>query len=52
MYFFAPKLIGGRDAPSMIGGPGFAKMSQAIKLEKPGLRRLGDDILLYSKICH
>jgi diaminohydroxyphosphoribosylaminopyrimidine deaminase/5-amino-6-(5-phosphoribosylamino)uracil reductase len=52
MYFFAPKLIGGETAPPMIGGKGFAKMSHAIRLEKPGLRRMGDDILMYSKLIY
>jgi diaminohydroxyphosphoribosylaminopyrimidine deaminase/5-amino-6-(5-phosphoribosylamino)uracil reductase len=52
MYFFAPKLIGGWQAPSMLGGTGFTEMSQAKKLTKPLLRRLGDDILLYSKVIH
>ena len=52
MYFFAPKLIGGSQAPSMLGGPGFDKMTDAVRLSKPLLRRLGDDILMYSKIIH
>ena len=52
MYFFAPKLIGGENSPSMLGGAGYDHMSKAVKLTKPLLRRLGDDILLYSKIIH
>lgn len=50
MYFFAPKLIGGRDAPAMIGGQGFARMDQALLLERPAIRRLGDDLLLSARV--
>lgn len=50
VYFYAPKLIGGAEAPGMIGGAGFAKMAQAVMLEKPKLRRLGDDIMMQARI--
>ena len=50
MYFFAPKLIGGQTSPSMLGGAGYDSMTDAVRLTKPLLRRLGDDILMYSKI--
>ncbi len=49
-YFFAPKLVGGGQAPGMIGGRGVARMDQAIALERPRLRRLGDDILLQARV--
>lgn len=50
MYFFAPKLIGGSSAPPMIGGLGFERMDQALALEKPAIRRLGDDLLLTARV--
>jgi diaminohydroxyphosphoribosylaminopyrimidine deaminase/5-amino-6-(5-phosphoribosylamino)uracil reductase len=49
-YFYAPKLIGGQDAPGMIAGSGFAKMAQALALKKPRLRSFGDDLLLQAKV--
>jgi len=49
-YFYAPKLIGGVAAPGMIGGQGFAIMNQAVSLEPPRLRRLGEDILLQARV--
>lgn len=49
-YFYAPKLIGGQDAPGMIGGAGFAKMAQAAQLDKPRLRSFGEDLMLQAKI--
>ena len=50
MYFFAPKIIGGENAPSMVGGQGFAKMAQALELEKPELRRFGDDVMFWAQV--
>jgi len=49
-YFFAPKIIGGQSAPSMVGGRGFAKMSQALVLEKPRLTRFGQDVMLWARV--
>ncbi len=49
-YFFAPKLIGGRDAPGMIGGAGFARMAQAVPLGRPKVRRFGNDVLLWAAV--
>ena len=49
-YFYAPKLIGGEAAPGMIGGAGFAKMAQAVMLDKPRIRRFGDDFMLQAKV--
>lgn len=50
MYFFAPKLIGGLEAPPMLGGRGFARMDQALRLKRPVVRRLGDDVLLWAEV--
>jgi diaminohydroxyphosphoribosylaminopyrimidine deaminase/5-amino-6-(5-phosphoribosylamino)uracil reductase len=49
-YFYAPKLIGGADAPGMIGGAGFAKMAQAVALDKPRVRRFGGDFLIQARV--
>ena len=51
MYFFAPKLIGGKEAPGMLGGMGFDKMDQALMLETPRLRRFGPDVMLRSMVA-
>ncbi len=50
VYFFAPKLIGGAEAPGMIGGAGFARMAQALPLERPRVRRFGDDVMLQARV--
>ncbi len=49
MYFYAPKLVGGREAPPMIAGQGVAFMDQALRLSRPVVRRFGDDVMLWSR---
>jgi diaminohydroxyphosphoribosylaminopyrimidine deaminase/5-amino-6-(5-phosphoribosylamino)uracil reductase len=44
IFFLAPKLIGGQQAPSAIGGKGFAKLSDAIQLTDLSIKRIGSDI--------
>jgi diaminohydroxyphosphoribosylaminopyrimidine deaminase / 5-amino-6-(5-phosphoribosylamino)uracil reductase len=46
LYFLAPKLIGGRSAPMAIGGEGFARLEEAVTLEKMHVRQLDDDLLI------
>ena len=41
--FVAPKLIGGQRATSPIAGKGAAAMSDALRLESPIVRQVGDD---------
>ncbi len=50
LCFVAPKLIGGRDAPTPIEGAGIAQMSDAILLDKLTVRRFGADIALEGRI--
>lgn len=44
--FLAPKLIGGRQAPSFLGGRGIASLAAAPILRHLTCRRLGEDLLL------
>ncbi|HET6976376.1 MAG TPA: bifunctional diaminohydroxyphosphoribosylaminopyrimidine deaminase/5-amino-6-(5-phosphoribosylamino)uracil reductase RibD [Pyrinomonadaceae bacterium] len=43
-FLIAPKIIGGVDAPSAVGGDGVARMSEALELEKVIVLQRGDDI--------
>ncbi|MNC13761.1 Riboflavin biosynthesis protein RibD [compost metagenome] len=40
----APKLIGGRNAPSFLGGTGFERMSDAVELDHVQIQSLGKDV--------
>ena len=43
-FFIAPKIIGGTDAPSAIGGSGIEAMADALELERVTVARHGKDI--------
>jgi diaminohydroxyphosphoribosylaminopyrimidine deaminase/5-amino-6-(5-phosphoribosylamino)uracil reductase len=44
--FIAPKIIGGRDAPTPVEGKGIRRIADAVLLNRIRVRRLGGDILL------
>ncbi len=44
VIFYAPKLIGGRNAPSFIGGKGIDFMKDACRIDVASVRKLKDDI--------
>jgi diaminohydroxyphosphoribosylaminopyrimidine deaminase / 5-amino-6-(5-phosphoribosylamino)uracil reductase len=46
LYFLAPKLIGGRSAPMAIAGEGFARLEEAVTLERMQVRQLDGDLLI------
>ena len=43
-FFIAPKIIGGTDSPSAIGGKGVEAMSEALELERVSVVQRGKDI--------
>lgn len=43
-FLIAPKIIGGIDAPSAVGGTGIEKMSEALELERTRIVQRGNDI--------
>lgn len=44
VLYFAPKIIGGADAPGTFTFPGFEKMAEAVRLERVAVETAGDDI--------
>ena len=46
MFFIAPKLIGGKNAPGPIGGVGIARLAEAFKLRNTNLSQIGADFLI------
>ncbi len=46
LVFVAPKLIGGRDAPTPLEGEGVATVADAIEVREWSVRRVGDDALI------
>ena len=46
MFFIAPKIIGGTDAPSPIGGEGIQRLAEAHELHDVAIKSINGDILI------
>ena len=49
LNFVAPKVIGGRDAPGPVGGPGQGRMAEAWAVRAWRVRRSGPDLVIDSR---
>ncbi len=52
MFFVAPKIVGGRDAPTPVEGDGVSEMSAALPLRDLRAEPIGEDILLEAYVEH
>ena len=50
ILFIAPLLIGGKEAVPAIGGEGFERLNEALRLTKLRLKRLGKDLVLMARV--
>lgn len=46
LWFIAPRIAGGRNAPTSVEGCGIDRLADAIQLSRPSIRRMGEDILI------
>ncbi len=46
LAFIAPLIIGGRESPTAVAGEGFARLEEAVRLERVRVERVGEDILV------
>jgi len=51
ILFYAPILIGGKDAPSLIGGRGVESLHKAFPIHSVKVRRFGADIMVEGYLC-
>ncbi|WP_196220169.1 bifunctional diaminohydroxyphosphoribosylaminopyrimidine deaminase/5-amino-6-(5-phosphoribosylamino)uracil reductase RibD [Terrilactibacillus tamarindi] len=49
IMYFAPKIIGGEKAPSIFGGIGISKLSQAIHMNIESIDRIGRDVKIIAR---
>ena len=49
-FFYAPKILGGRDARKGVAGDGAEKLSDVVQLEGVQWRKLDEDLLLTAKV--
>jgi diaminohydroxyphosphoribosylaminopyrimidine deaminase/5-amino-6-(5-phosphoribosylamino)uracil reductase len=50
VWFIAPKLVGGREAPGPLAGVGVQLMADARQLERVRLRKFGDDLAVFGYV--
>ena len=50
VFFYAPKILGGRDARKAVAGPGISRLQRAIRLRDVEYHRVGPDLLLNARI--
>jgi diaminohydroxyphosphoribosylaminopyrimidine deaminase/5-amino-6-(5-phosphoribosylamino)uracil reductase len=51
LAFVAPKIVGGRGAPTPAGGLGVGRMTDAVGLSEVSFRALGSDLLVEGIVC-
>lgn len=51
-FFYAPKILGGRDSVRAVAGQGIMRLTEAVRLSRPKFRRLGSDLLLTAAIIN
>jgi diaminohydroxyphosphoribosylaminopyrimidine deaminase / 5-amino-6-(5-phosphoribosylamino)uracil reductase len=49
-FFYAPKIIGGRDARKGVAGDGVTRLEEAVRLDDVKWRWLGEDLLLTANV--
>lgn len=49
-FYYAPKILGGRDARKAVAGCGVDRMSAALRLQHLEWRRLGEDLFLTARV--
>ncbi len=49
-FFYAPKILGGRDARKGVAGDGAKRLSEVVQLDDIQWRTLGEDLLLTAKV--
>lgn len=50
--FIAPKILGGANAPSPVGGDGIPLMEDAILLKNMNVKRIGEDLMVEAMVAH
>ena len=50
IYFLAPKIIGGKNAPGPVGGQGIARIRDFIEVKEMSIEKLGNDLVIEGNI--
>ena len=49
-FFYAPKILGGRDSRKAVAGEGAKSLAEVLQLREVAWRRLGEDLLLTARV--
>jgi diaminohydroxyphosphoribosylaminopyrimidine deaminase/5-amino-6-(5-phosphoribosylamino)uracil reductase len=49
-FFYAPKILGGRESRKAVAGEGARSLSETIQLREVAWRKLGEDLLLTARV--
>lgn len=49
-FFYAPKILGGRDARKAVGGEGIARLAEVIQIQDIAWRHVGPDLMLTARV--
>ena len=49
-FFYAPKILGGRDSRKAVAGDGVMNLADAVQLKEIEWRKLGEDLLLTARV--
>lgn len=50
IIFIAPKIVGGRTAPTLVGGEGVSSVKEAFRVGNMKINKIGDDIMIEGKV--
>jgi diaminohydroxyphosphoribosylaminopyrimidine deaminase/5-amino-6-(5-phosphoribosylamino)uracil reductase len=50
VFFYAPKILGGRDARKAVSGEGVVRLDDAIRLAGAKWRKIGDDLMMTGRV--
>jgi len=50
VYFIAPKIIGGRNSPTPVGGEGVDELKDFMKIKNMSINKLGEDLVIEGSI--
>lgn len=52
IFFLAPRIIGGREAPTAVGGEGIGEIIRAVSLRDLTVRKVGEDLMVEGYPCY
>lgn len=50
-FFYAPKILGGRDARKAVAGEGAKRLSEVIQLQEVVWKKIGDDLMMTARVA-